>query len=104
MKNTLKIALLSAGIFAASQTFAQSPEDHNIGHKIGKAAQDVGHKTSELAAKGAATVTDKRYDEKRGPHGEIVYIDKHAKYFYVDKLGHRRFLKKSQLKNEVEKH
>jgi hypothetical protein len=97
MKTTFKIALLSAGIFAAAQGYAQ---DHNVGHEIGHTATKVGHKTSELAAKGAAAVTDKRYKNKWGPHGEDIYIDKHKRYFYVDKLGHHTFLKSWQLRNK----
>jgi len=115
MKNTFKIALLSAGIFAASQSYAQSHEDHNVGHKIGGAAQDVGHatstaatavghKTSEVAVKGVVAVADKRYDGHWAPTGENVYIDKHSRYFYVDKRGHYQYLKKAQLRNKPYKH
>jgi len=70
-----------------------------VGHKTGEAARTVGHKTAEVAAKGAATVTDKKYEGKCGPMGETVYINKDSKYFYVDKKGHRVYLKKSQLKD-----
>lgn len=102
MKNTFKIALLSAGIFAASQALAQSHQP--VGHQISHAATKVGHKTSELAAKGAAGVTDKRYKNKWGPRGEDIYIDKYSRYFYVDKRGHRQFLKKAELRNRPYKH
>ncbi|MDB5030578.1 hypothetical protein [Mucilaginibacter sp.] len=103
MKNSLKIALLSAGIFAASQSYAQ--EHHEpVTKKIGHAAQDVGHKTSEVAVKGAVAVADKRYEGHWAPTGENVYIDKHSRYFYVDKGGHYKYLKKWQLRNKPYKH
>jgi hypothetical protein len=97
MKTTFKIALLSAGIFAAAQGYAQ---DHNVGHEISHTATKVGHKTSEITAKGAAAVTDKRYKNKWGPHGESIYINTHAQYYYVDKRGHRAYLKKSELRDK----
>lgn len=102
MKNLVKIALLSAGTFIAGQSFAQTHK--SVGHQIGHAAKDVGHKTSELAAKGAAGVTDKRYKDHFAPSGENVYIDKNARYFYVDKRGHRQFLKKAELRYKPYKH
>ncbi|MDB5118273.1 MAG: hypothetical protein JWQ79_3765 [Mucilaginibacter sp.] len=102
MKNLFKIALLSAGVLVAVQADAQ--EHKSVGHKIGSAATDVGHKTSEVAAKGAAAVTDKRYEGHWAPTGENVYIDKRSRYFYVDKRGHRSYLKKSQLRDKPYKH
>ncbi|MCC8425335.1 hypothetical protein [Mucilaginibacter sp. UR6-11] len=107
MKNTFKIALLSAGIFAASQSFAQHHEPvtkkvghaaKDVGHATAVAAKDVGHKTSEVSVKGAVAVTGKRYDGHWAPTGELVYIDKHSRYYYVDKRGHYQYLKKSQLR------
>jgi hypothetical protein len=120
MKNFVKLALLAAGVFTFAQSQAKPmAKDTTIGHKMSKtakkvghattstaktvgektadAAKDVGHKTSELAAKGAAAVTDKKYEGKCGPDGETVYINKESKYFYVNKAGHRVYVKKSQL-------
>ncbi len=118
MKTTFKIALLTAGLFAATQTFAQ--EHKPVGKAVGDAGKDVGHttakgakavghatakgakavgkKTSELASKGAAAVTDKRYAGHWAPTGELVYVDEYGKYFYVDKKGHRRFITKVQMR------
>jgi len=118
MKNSIKICLLSAVMFAATQTFAQEHKTvgkkignaakdvghttgaaaKDVGHATGAAAKDVGHKTSEVASKGAAAVTDKRYDGHWSTTGENVYIDEHNKYFYVDKKGHRRFITKAQMR------
>ena len=107
MKTTLKIALLSAGLFAATQSFAQ--EHKTVGQAVGGAAKDVGHatatgakavgkKTSQLASKGAAAVTDKRYEGHYALTGELIYVDEHGKYFYVDKKGHRQFVTKMQMR------
>jgi hypothetical protein len=122
MKNLLKLALVAVGVFTFTQSQAKSvARDTTIGHKMSHTAKKVGHataataktvghatsetatkvahKTAEVSAKGAAAITDKKYKGKCGPHGETVYINKDSKYFYVDKKGHREYLKKSQLRN-----
>ena len=122
MKNLLKISFVAAGVLVFAQSQAKPvSRDTTIGHKIGhtakkvghktgetvekvgqataKTATAVGHKTAEVAAKGAAAVTDKKYEGKCGPHGETIYINKDSRYFYVDKKGHREYLRKSQLRN-----
>jgi hypothetical protein len=91
MKNLFKVALLATGLFTATQGHAQTVKND---------AKAVGHKTSEVAAKGDAAVTDKRYKNKVGPHGETIYINKYSHYFYVNKLGHRVYLKKSELRDK----
>ena len=97
MKNLLKVALVAAGIFSFTAGQAQTHKDTTVGQHVGTAAKKVGHKTSQIAASGAAAVTDKRYDGKYGPHGELIYINKHDHCFYVNKKGHRVYIKKSQL-------
>jgi hypothetical protein len=113
MKNALKISFLAAAMFVASNTFAQEHKSvgqkvggaaKDVGHATGSAAKDVGHKTSEIASKGAAAVTDKRYDGHWAPTGENVYIDEHNKYFYVDKKGHRQFITKMHMRTRPLKH
>ncbi len=122
MKNVFKLAVLAAGVFTFTQSQAKPMvKDTTIGHKMSHtakkvghattstaktvgettagAAKTVGHKTAELATKGAAAISDKKYEGKCGPGGQTVYIDENSKYYYVNKMGHRVFLKKSQLKN-----
>ena len=103
MKIVFKIALAAALFFYVSSADAQTHKDSTLGHKIGTTAKNVGHKTSEVAAKGAATVTDKKYEGKVGPQGQTVYINKNSHYFYVNKKGHRVYLKKSQLMDKPSK-
>ncbi len=111
MKSTFRIALLAAAMFAVGQSQVHAQEKKPVGKQIGNAAKDVGHatstaakdvgkKTSELAGKGAAAVVDKKYEGKAGPNGEIVYINEHAKYYYVNKAGHRVYLTAAQLKTK----
>jgi len=92
MKNTIKVALLATGLFAATQVHAQS--------KVNRDAKDVGHKTSEIAAKGKASIVDRKYDGKKGPGGQTVYIDKYSHYYYVNSKGHKYYMKKSQLRDK----
>ena len=69
-----------------------------VGHEVKKDATKAGNKTAELASKGAAKVTDKEYQDKVGPNGETIYIDKHSKYYWIDKKGHHHSIKASALK------
>ena len=130
MKNLIKVALVATGIFAASQTQAQT-RDTTLGQKIDKStravgktakkvgnatagaakdvgnatatgAKKVGNKTSEIAVKGAAAVTDKKYDGKAGPGNENVYIDGQARYYYVNKSGKKVYVTQAELKTKVE--
>jgi hypothetical protein len=112
MKRLFKVTLFAAGILAVGQGQAQThTDDHSVGHKIGTTAKDVGHetaktatkvghKTAEVSAKGAAAITDKRYDGKMAPGGQTVYINKDSRYFYINKTGHRVYLKKSALRDK----
>ncbi|MFI5206088.1 MAG: hypothetical protein ACHQVK_04040, partial [Candidatus Paceibacterales bacterium] len=95
MKMILKSAFLISALFVGVQTHAKTMETDTT--KISKTAKKVGHKASELAAKGAAAVVDKKYEGKCGPHGETVYINEHSHYYYINKKGHRVYLKRSEL-------
>lgn len=97
MKKVLGTALFAAALFLAGQAQAQTKDTTSFTHKVSKTATKVGNKTSELAVKGASTVVDKQYKGKCGPNGETVYINNHSKYYYVDKKGHKVYLKESEL-------
>lgn len=99
MKLIFKSAIFAAALFVAAQTQAKTmhSDTTKFTHKVSKAATKVGHKTSELAAKGASDVVDKQYKGKCGPNGETVYINNKSHYYYVNKKGHRVYLKKSEL-------
>lgn len=111
MKNAMKMALLAAALMIAGEGYAQTKKDTTLGQKIdktadkvgtatSKAAKSVGKKTSELAAKGAAAVVDKKYAGKQGPNGEIIYINEKSQYYYVNKSGKRVFLTKAELRDK----
>jgi hypothetical protein len=98
MKTIFKSAMFAAALFAAAQTQAKTMQrDTTLGQKVGKTATKAGDKTAELASKGASDVVDKQYKGKCGPNGETIYINNHSEYYYVDKKGHRVYLKKSEL-------
>lgn len=105
MKNLLKVALVATGIFSFAQSHAETGhrDTTTITHKVGKTAKKVGHKTSEIAANGASAVVDKKYEGKCGPGGQTVYINEYSHYYYINKKGHRVYLKKSQLMDKPDK-
>ncbi|HTD40409.1 MAG TPA: hypothetical protein VK671_07310 [Mucilaginibacter sp.] len=107
MKKVLGTALFAVVLFVAGQAHAQSKDTtsfknkvHKTTKEVGEAATKVGHKTSELAVKGASAVVDKQYKDKCGPNGETVYINSHSQYYFVDKKGHKVYLKESELKDK----
>ena len=103
MKNIVKASLLAAGLFVAVQVNAQSVgrDLKNAGKDIGHAGKTVGHKTAHIASKGTAAVVDKKYKGHYGPGGEDIYIDKHSKYFYVNKKGHHVYISKARLRTHM---
>jgi hypothetical protein len=97
MKKILGTALFVVVLFVAGQAQAQTKDTTSFKEKVSKTATKVGNKTSELAVKGASTIVDKQYKGKCGPNGETVYINNHSKYYYINKKGHKVYLKESEL-------
>ena len=99
MKNIVKATLVAAGLFLAVNANAQTvgQDLKKAGHSIGHAGKTVGHKTAHIASKGESAVVDKKYAGHKGPHGETVFINKHSKYYYVNKKGHRVYVSKASL-------
>lgn len=103
MKNVVKavaIALCTAVIGFATPSIAQNHDTLKVNPDpaIKKTAKKVGNKTAELASKGASKVADKTYADKVGPGGQTIYIDKHSKYYYVNKKGERVYVSKARLR------
>lgn len=82
-------------------TNAQETKVKQAGHEIKKGAVKVGNKTAQLASKGKSRITDKVYKGKTGPEGQTIYIDDHSRYYWVDKKGHRNYVKGSELKDKM---
>ena len=98
MKNVMKAALFAAALLFVMPGIAGTVRrDTSITKKAGHTAKKVGDQTANTAANTASHVVDKRYEGKYGPHGESVYINGHSKYYYIDKKGHRVYLKESEL-------
>jgi hypothetical protein len=97
----IKVLLLSAGLLGfAGYVHAQDEKVEHVGHEISKGAKKVSHKTVEVASKGKSKITDKTYRDKVGPNHETVYIDRHSRYYWVDKQGHRHYAMKSELRDK----
>ena len=67
---------------------------------VKKGAKAVGHKTAEVVSKGKSKVVDKTLKDKVGPNGETIYIDDHNKYYWIDKKGHKNYIKEEELKDK----
>ena len=92
----ISLVLLLAGF---SSVNAQSTAK-KVTTDVKTGAEKVGNKTAELASKGKSGVVDKVYKDKEGPDGETIYIDKHSKYYWIDKKGHKVPIARNKLKSK----
>ena len=60
----------------------------------------AGDQVAETAGNIGAGIKDKIYADKVGPNGQTIYIDKHAKFYYINDEGRKVFLLKSQMKDK----
>lgn len=95
MKKFIGISILVL-LAAFSQANAQSTAS-KVGTDVKDGAVKAGNKTAEIASKGKSAVTDKVYKDMEGPNGETIYIDKHSKYYWIDKKGHKVSIEKNKL-------
>ena|ERR1700761_3104064 len=95
MKTIIKSALFAAAVLFATQSMAGTIKSDTT--RVGKVTRKVGHQVSNTAANTASHVVDKKYAGKCGPNGETVYINKYSHYYYIDKKGHRVYVKKDEL-------
>ena len=91
------LALLTGFSSASAQSTAKKVEN-----SVTTGAKKVGNKTAELSSKGKSKTIDKTYKDKVGPNGETIYIDKHSKYYWVDKKGHKIYVTKDELSDKHE--
>ncbi|OQP63812.1 hypothetical protein A3860_23015 [Niastella vici] len=98
MKKFIIIFLLASLVGFYSANAQDSTK--KITTKVKEGAKKVGHKTAEVASKGKNAITDKIYKDKEGPNGETIYIDKHSKYYWIDKKGHKVPISKDKLRNK----
>jgi hypothetical protein len=95
MKRFISISILVL-VVGISSTMAQSTAT-KVADGTKKDARAVGNKTAEVASKAKSGVVDKVYKDKKGPDGQTIYINKHSKYYYIDKKGHDVFIAKNKL-------
>jgi len=98
------MGLLTLAIAGSVSLSAQAQEKKTVGQTIDKTATNVGHKTAEVAVKGASKVGDKTYKGKIAPDGTDVYIDGRNRKYYVNKKGGKVYLKASQIRNKPAGH
>ena len=100
MNTLIKTALFSGAMLFAVQGMASTIKSDTT--KVGKVTHKVENQVSNTAANVDSRVMDRKYHDKRGPHGETVYITKHDHYYYINKRGHRVYITKAQMTNEKE--
>lgn len=98
MKKLIGISILAL-LVGFSSAKAQDTTK-KVTTKVKEGAVKAGNKTAELASKGKNAITDKVYKDKEGPNGETIYIDKHSKYYWIDKKGHKVPISKNELRSK----
>jgi hypothetical protein len=86
--------------FSASAFVPQQKDTSKLRREIREAADTVSTKTKRVTKKGVAKIVDKTYVDKVGPQGQTIYINKHAKYYYIDKEGRKVYVTRDQLKDK----
>lgn len=99
MKKLLGISILALLVGITSVNAQDTTK--KVTTTVKEGAMKVGNKTAELASKGKNAVTDKIYKDKEGPNGETIYINKHSKYYWIDKKGHKVPISKNKLQNKL---
>lgn len=99
MKKIIGLSLFVLFIGFGSATQAQTVKKAT--HSVKKGAKTVGNKTAELASKGKSKVVDKTIKDKTGPNGETIYVDSDARYYWVDKKGHKEYVTEAELKPKM---
>lgn len=95
MKKFIGISLLIL-LAGFSQVNAQSTAS-KVEKDVKDGAVKAGNKTAEIASKGKSSVIDQVYKDKVGPNGETIYINRHSKYYWIDKKGHKVPIEKNKL-------
>jgi hypothetical protein len=98
MKKLIGISIL-AMLLGFSSANAQDTTK-KVTTKVKEGAVKAGNKTAELASKGKNAITDKVYKDKEGPNGETIYINKHSKYYWIDKKGHKVPISENELRSK----
>lgn len=99
MKKLIGISILA--LLAGISTANAQDTSKKVTTTVKESATKIGNKTAELASKGKNAVTDKIYKDKEGPNGETIYIDKHSKYYWIDKKGHKVPISKNKLQPKI---
>ncbi len=93
---------LQSPVYAQKETAKEVKEaGKKTGRTVKKGAKKAGAKTAAVASKGKAKITDAVHKDKVGPNGEVIYIDNHARYYWVDKTGRRQYVVESELKDKM---
>src|SRR6185312_15876128 len=105
MKKLIGIVLVALALGVVSATAQNVKTDVKrdataVKNETKKDAKKIANKTAETSSKAKSKITDKTYSDKVGRNGQTIYIDKHDKYYWVDKKGHKNYVTEADLKNK----
>lgn len=94
MKKIICIPVLVLMLGMSYTTVAQVKDD------VKKGAKKVGNKTAEVASKTVLKVADQKLKDKEGPNGQNIYVNGHNEYYWIDKKGHKHYVKQTELRDK----
>lgn len=90
--------LLSTAILSLSMTVYSQDARSGLGKNLDQETDTAAAKVKKQKNKNASATVDQPFNDMVGPEGQTIYIDKDAKYYYVDEKGVHIFVNKSELK------
>jgi hypothetical protein len=87
------VALLGLSHISHAQTKLEAVND------VKKESRKASNRNTDLVSK-TTTRLGNQLTEMVGPNGEAIYIDRHAKYYWIDEKGTRHYVTKDKLKEK----
>ena len=99
MKKILSLLLSTAILGLSGAAYGQNDRS-GLGKNLDQVTDTVSMKVKKQKNKNAVPPVDQPYNDMVGPEGQTVYIDKDARYYYIDEKGDRIYVNKSDLKGK----
>ncbi len=100
MKKLLSLLLSTAILGLSAEVYAQNDRS-GLGKNLDQQTDTVAMKTGKQKNRNASKTVDQPYSDRVGPEGQTVYIDKDAKYYYMNEKGERIYVSKSDLREKT---
>jgi len=110
-----KFMLFAACVLIVTTPFTSSAQDDRnttqevkqgvkkAGKSVKKGVKKGAHEVAEQASEAKSDILYTEAENKMGPNGEDIFIDKNSRYYYVNDKGHNVYVPASELRNRPAK-